>query len=250
MLAAINMLDETQKILNKYYQHNNDLFEGAAKDFKPTYASYGHFDEIDRIYVSMASLREIIRGKEFRGNYEVEYVTPKQILNDIDHLKKYVDAEVEELSGYVKKYQDFRERLPDPIDMTLKYTLDLQETLNYVLNFNEVLDIRNPGRTERLASQVTQLEAQFKYDRQIKSANTYFTFYIVLAIGIILSIIYLNGKGKNYAWTPALLALIPIIDSWISKDRLPKSIKLIFSKRYREKTLENITEEIRKNNSS
>ncbi len=167
------MLQHTQKILNKFNDLNASLYKSATKDFKPFYASYGQFEEIDAIYISISSLSQWVDSKVFCSDYDTEYATPIQVINDINDVKIFVDSEVSELLEYKNKYVIAHKNIPGPIEMTLKYYLDCQETLNYVLNLEEIYNANNPNATEKLTTQIKELRTQIEFDKKIKKARNF-----------------------------------------------------------------------------
>lgn len=238
------MLEKTQEILNKFYQHNFELYKSAAMEFKPNASSYRAFDEMHDVYHAMFSLSQFIHDKVFRAKYDLQYITPKQVLKDIDRVKEDTDTEINKLTRYIKKYENLGGEVPKLILKTNKYYSELQETLNYILDLDEISEVRNRNEKRRLIDQNIQLQSQLKFDKELRKAHFYLAGYLILAIVIIGSIIYLNGTGKKYSVALTLLLIIPIIDSWINKERLPHFLRLTFSKKYKAKILKEIAENI------
>ncbi|MBA4240029.1 MAG: hypothetical protein C0448_04855 [Sphingobacteriaceae bacterium] len=229
------MLIETNKILHKYQVHYKDLYASASTDLKPQYASYGNFDEIDHVYVFMCNLRETVRDKLFGGQLDLEYITPVEVVEDIQENHNFFFNQLSALQNMTHKYEKAKLDVPNPIGIVRKYTTDLVKILDYVLALSEVKEIINPNLTvDRLHSELVDLKTQSVFKRSMWKAVLWAFVYFLLCVAVISSITILSLKGQKYSWTPALLAIIPILDSWLYKDGLKKSLRLIFSKKTRQ----------------
>jgi hypothetical protein len=139
------MLQQIQETLHRFYNINHTSFNSAVKDFKPIkshtseglYSPYGNFDEMQDIYIMMYSLYLSVDGDLFRANYMDAYAHPKEIVDAIDKLKKYVEGNLEVLSSIKDRYTEEK----FPIFHTHELYAKTFDTLNYVRNLPETISV-------------------------------------------------------------------------------------------------------------
>ncbi|MEO3407885.1 hypothetical protein AAFN85_28455 [Mucilaginibacter sp. CAU 1740] len=252
------MLAGTQQILHRFYDINTSSFKAAVSDLKPTRdyfndgeqtTAYGTFKEMTLVYQFSYGLYLSVDGDLFRCNYDVCFAHPKEVIDKIQALHQTIYETSQTLQEYIAKYhkEPFTdvEDVPPPIQMTYNDYKKTLDTLNYVLESEEITSILQPTKLHKLQSELDDIKLILSWKNYINKLRLKAFLYIILVL-IPVAVIALSDNSIKYI---SLLALfVPFIDSYFSKESIIEFIKLMFSEKLKLKSKEKMLKEIKEDN--
>jgi hypothetical protein len=242
------MLPETQSILHRFYNLNAEFFQAHALDIQPVqtvwqiqlHTSYGIFDEMEEMYYMMRDLSDSLNTDIFRSEYIFAFSTPKEVIDKIFELKKYINDSLIILENLIKKYEIVSDdsslkvdKVPHPIRSNLRDFNKINDTLEYVLDSSEVREILKPNESILLKSELNELKFNIFWEKYVTTLNWKFILYCVVILFPLLTIISLDN---DYKWISIIALALPFLDSYFAKENIAKSIKIIFSSKFKSKS--------------
>ena len=249
------MLPETQKILHKFYDFHHRNLRDSLPDLKPKMSpfdenestAYGVFDEMTLIYQLMYHLYLTIDGDLFRGEYDVCFLHPKEIIEKIKSIHTTIEentAVVKQINLKYEAIQNETDRL-QPMSIFMVYDAHVQalKTLNYILDTDEVAIALEPGIVDRLKKENQKIKFESHWDGYLKSLKWKLIVYIFL---VVIPVIIIITSDSSYKFVAILPIIIPFIDSFISKQGIIDLVKIVFSPSFRKKFQEKLYNQLYK----